>query len=130
MMGTSTFCRMLDDFFRSPNRPHPITVPFSPSYDECAAQEETEVKPRRNNVTSSHSRRRLTGLGQTSDAHPRVLDAHGVAEFNDGDVVVERAQLEIGVPVDFGHGVHRLAAGFDLPVVFSDGDGQIFGVET
>jgi len=71
----------------------------------------------------------LTGLGQAGDAHPRAFDGRGFAEFDDGDVVVERAEPEVRVPVDFGHVMHGLAAGVDLPVVFPDGHGEIFGTE-
>lgn len=72
----------------------------------------------------------LTGLGQARDAHPRALDGHGFAEFDDGDVVVERAQPELLVPIDFGHVVDGLATGVDFAVVFSDGHGQVFRTET
>lgn len=72
----------------------------------------------------------LTGLGQAGHAHPRALDGCGFSEFQDRDVVVERAEQETGVRVDFGHVVHGLATGFHLPVVFSDGHGQIFGVKS
>lgn len=34
------------------------------------------------------------------------------------------------MPVDFGYVVDGFAAGIDLSVVFSDGDSEIFGVET
>lgn len=72
----------------------------------------------------------LTGLGQTGDAHPRALDGRDFAEFDDGDVVVERAEPKVRMPVDFRHVMHGLPAGVHLPVVFPNGHGEIFGVET
>lgn len=72
----------------------------------------------------------LTSLGQARDAHPWALDGHGFAKFDDGDVVVERAQPEVWVPVDFGHGVNGLAAGVDFTVVFSNGHSKVFRTKT
>lgn len=72
----------------------------------------------------------LTGLGQARDAHPWALDGYGIAKFDDGDVVVERAQPEVRVPMDFGHVMNGLATGFDFTVVFSNGHGKVFRTKT
>lgn len=74
--------------------------------------------------------RPLTGLGQTGDAQPRFVNGHGIAEFDDGDVVVERAQPKLWVSVDVSYVVHGPAAGINLPVVFANGYGQVLGTET